>query len=166
MTWSAPLQRLGLELSTNRGSELSSMEAKLQSFIFFAILVDEVPQVPPAFTSPRWWSATCSCKPSIPLLPLYCLVSWGLSKKQKQIQDNFACHIFIESKYSVTCFSANLATTELGDAGFHKTGRFVDSSSGLLTVMMMLEDSWKKWRPQHKFFSYICFAISLPGRYF
>lgn len=53
MTWSAPLQRLGLELSMNRGgSELSSMEAKLQSFIFFAILVDEALQVPLAFTSP------------------------------------------------------------------------------------------------------------------
>lgn len=87
-------------------------------------------------------------------------MSGWLSKKQKQIQDNFACHIFVESKYSITCFSANLATKELGDAGFHKTGRFVDSSSRLLTVMMMLEDNWNKWRSQHKSIFYICFAIS------
>lgn len=67
-------------------------------------------------------------------------VSAGLSKQQKQNQNNVACHIFTESKYSITCCNANLATKELDAAGFHKTRRFVDSSSRLLTVMMMLEE--------------------------
>lgn len=94
-------------------------------------------------------------------------VSAGLSEQQKQNQNNVACHIFIESKYSITRCNANLATKELDAAGFHKTRRFVDSSSRLLTVMMMLKDNWNKWRSQHKsFFLYLSFAISLPGRYF
>lgn len=91
-------------------------------------------------------------------------VSAGLSEQQKQNQNNVACHIFIESKYSITRCNANLTTKELDAAGFHKTRRFVDSSSRLLTVMMMLKDNWEQMEVPAQVIFFIFKFRNIPTR--